>query len=464
MFDLIIRGGLVVSAEGIDRVNLAVSGGTVAAVCAPDEDVAGAKEIDAAGKFIIPGLVDAHAHIPGYLLSTRLDDFGTATSAAAVGGVTTVMLMPTDDPRTATPGYFERKRRLGEERSHVDFAIQALIGPKTGRAEIEEMAALGAISFELFLAYGGNPSFIIGHDDYELHRLMQLVRDVDGIAGMTPHSASLIAKLTELQKKREAARQPPDPLNRKPVSTRVQDFALTRPTLSEGLGIVRACTVAAETGTRIHIRSLSSKSSVGLVERFRDAVRLSSEVMSHHLLFRDDDSDRLGPYGIIVPPIRTLGERDNLREALRTARIEMVVSDHSPVLRDAKELGWADIWKTPPGMPGLQTLCASMMVLVDDGVFSLQDVVRSCARAPAAAFGLYPRKGALQVGSDADMIIVDPTRPTLIEDQQQRSKARYTTLKGRVVNSRVDSVFLRGKLIAQDGDIVSGPTGRFQRA
>src|SRR5262249_25447584 len=143
----------------------------------------------------------------------------------------------------------------------------------------------------------------------------------------------------------------------------VQVFSLTRPTVSEGLGIARACVVAAETKTKIHLRSLSAQSSVAIVSRFRDIVQLSSEVMSHHLLFTDEQAHRLGPYGIIVPPIRCANERAALRQAILDSSIDMVVSDHSPALREAKELGWADIWRTPPGMPGLQTLLPSMLTL-----------------------------------------------------------------------------------------------------
>jgi len=463
MFEFVIRGATIVGPDDLVPGDLAMSDGVIQAIAPPGEALAGQTVIDASGKYVLPGLIDAHVHIPGYLLSTRLDDFRTATTAAVLGGVTTVMLMPTDDPRTATPDYFERKRRAGEEQSFVDFAIQALVGPKTERIDIETMAAQGAVSFELFLAYGGNPGFIVGHDDYELLRLMQLIRSVDGVAGVTPHSASLIAKLTELQKRFTVTRPYREIIEKEAVPPTVQTFATTRPVLSEVLGIVRACTVAAETGSRIHLRALSSQRSVEIVRRFRDWAPISSEVMSHHLLFAEDDAYRLGPYGVIVPPIRTLAERDYLRQALRAADIDMVVSDHSPVLREDKEKGWSDIWQTPPGMPGLQTLLASMLALVDDGVLSLKDVVRACAASPARHFGLYPRKGALAPGSDADLIILDPQRQTLIVDSSQRSRADYTTLRGRVISSTIDSVFLRGRPIVQDGEVLGSPTGRFVR-
>lgn len=463
MFDLLVRGGTVVTSDGLRQATLAITDGVIKAVAPPDETLSAEAEVDASGRLILPGLVDAHVHIPGYALSKRLDDFPSATAAAALGGVTTIMLMPTDDPRTATASYFLRKRRIGDAKANVDFAIQAMIGPRTEREDIVEMAELGAISFELFLAYGGSPNFIIGHDDFELCRLMELVRDVGGVVGVTPHSASLIAKLTEREKLIEVARKYRDAIEPETPRPPVQIFSLTRPTVSEGLGVARACVVAAETGTKIHLRAMSSRSSMAIVNRFRDRVELSTEVMSHHLLFVDEEAYRLGPYGVIVPPIRSEEERDSLRCALRDAEIDMVVSDHSPALREDKELGWADIWRTPPGMPGLQTLLASMLTLVDDGHLTLSEVVRCCAERPAASFGLFPKKGALKVGSDADFVVLDPSSPMLIDDTQQRSKANYTTLKGRTISSRIESVYLRGILIAHQGELVSEPLGRFVR-
>ena len=462
MLDLVIKGGLVIRPQETFVADIGIAGGTIKAIERSADALTASTVVDAAGKYVFPGIVDAHMHIPGYSLANRLDNFDSATSAAAVGGVTTIMIMPTEDPRTVTPAYFARKRRLGEAQSFVDFCIQAMVSPQTERDEIEGMAAMGAISFELFLAYGGNPGFVIGNDDYELLRLLQLVHDVKGIAGITPHSVTLITKLTELQKNSEIARRHEDPRRKaKVMPSGVREFAVTRPTLSEGLGIARACTVAAETGTRLHLRALSSHRSVGLVHRFKDVAVLSSEVMSHHLLFTDEEAEIFGPYGKIVPPIRSKSERDYLRDCIKDGRIDMVVSDHSPVLEEDKEDGWADIWQTAPGMTGLQTFFPSMMALVDVGVLSLTDLARSCAEQPAKHFGIYPRKGAVVVGADADLILADPNRPELIENASQRSRARYTTMRGRKVSTSIDAVYLRGRLLARDGQIIGSPCGQF---
>jgi dihydroorotase-like cyclic amidohydrolase len=356
-------------------------------------------------------------------------------------------LMPTDDPRTATPFYFQQKKESGEGRSFVDYALQVLVGPMT--ESIEQLQSLGPVSFELFLAYGGTPNFIIGNDDYELARTMRLIADVDGIAGITPHSPSLIARLTAEHSTVAAPT----------VETR----AATRTVLSEMLGISRACTVAAETRTQIHLRAVSARASLDIVRRFKDLSLLSSEVMSHHLLFDAEDAKRMGAYGVITPPLRDGADRAALRAAVRNRDIDMVVSDHSPCLRADKERGQLDIWKAPPGMPGLQTLSASMLALVDDQELSLTDLVRACCETPARRFRLYPRKGALVSGADADIVILDPDKATLVQNSDQHSKADYTTLAGRKINWAVERVLLRGQTVFCDGRFPAAPAGRFVR-
>ncbi len=244
----------------------------VRAVVPPGEPLQGRETIDATDRLILPGLIDAHVHIPGFVLSKHLDNFSTASKAAAAGGITTVMLMPTDDPRTATPRYFRQKIERGEGESLVDFAVQAMVSPAT--ESLRDLADLGAISYEIFLSYGGNPRFAIGGDDYELARTLRLVSDVDGIAGITPHSQSLNMRMTEQHR---------DDLN-----PTVRTIAATRPVMSEALGISRACTAALETGTKLHIRAVSTRSALRLLRLFKPLVQLTSggDVASPALRFR----------------------------------------------------------------------------------------------------------------------------------------------------------------------------------
>lgn len=461
MFDLVIKGGQVACEGEPRRRDIAISRGRIAAVSEAEEEFAGRKVVDAAGMIVLPGLVDAHVHIPGFRQASRLENFETGTKAAAAGGITTVMLMPTDDPRTVTRAYFDRKRAIGEAESFVDFALQAMVSPRSEQAEIVALAEAGAISFEVFLAYGGNPSFVIGEEDFELQRVFSRIADLGGIIGITPHSGPLIARLTAEQKRIDHNRRFRDETEREVVPPIVQSFSATRPGLSEALGITRACTIAAETGSRLHVRALSTARSVAHVRRFGSEIDVSTEAMVHHLLFSEQEAFEMGPMGVIVPPIRPPEERDSLRAHVREGLVDMVVSDHSPVLLEDKEKGWEDIWRTPPGMTGLQTMLLSMLALVDEGILSIADVVRVCCRQPAVRFGLFPRKGVIARGADADLVLIDPGRSTLLSDAQMESRARYTTMKGRIIPSRIDSVFLRGRQVVSGGEVIGRPRGRF---
>jgi dihydroorotase-like cyclic amidohydrolase len=212
----------------------------------------------------------------------------------------------------------------------------------------------------------------------------------------------------------------------------------------------------------VHLRALSSRNSLDIVRRFKDRGNVTAEVMSHHLVFCERQARRMGAYGIIVPPIRTADDRDALREAVQGDLLDMVVSDHSPCLPEDKERGQDDIWLAPPGMPGLQTLFSSMMVLVDRGVLTPTDIARLCADQPARRFRLSA-KGRIAEGTDADIVIVDPKRPMRIRNEDQHSRANYTTLAGYRVSASIERVLLRGQTIYSEGTFPSAPTGRFVR-
>src|SRR5262249_15653742 len=178
-------------------------------------------------------------------------------------------------------------------------------------------------------ADGGSPRFITARRDYDLARALRLVRDVDGIAGITPHSPTLNTRLTEE--------------HREDLHPTVRTIAATRPILSEALGISRACTAAAELGTRLHIRAVSTRSALALLRQFRQTVTLSSEVMSHHLLFDADDALRMGSHGVITPPLRPHEDRAALLDAARNGEGDGGGGDRSPALRGERGRGRARV-------------------------------------------------------------------------------------------------------------------------
>ena len=198
-----------------------------------------------------------------------------------------------------------------------------------------------------------------------------------------------------------------------------------------------------------------------MLQRFSELSQISSEVTPHNLLLTETDAARLGCFAAVIPPLRPETEVKLLQEALQNKVIDIVATDHAPHTIEEKERGKENIWLTPPGLPGLQTFCVSMIELEELGKLSLNDIVRACSHQPAKLFGLYPRKGTLISGADADLIIIDKEIATEVRDEDQHSKAGFSPFSGRKVKGALTHVLLRGKIIAENGRVIGQPSGIF---
>jgi dihydroorotase len=397
-FDLLLRGGRIVEGGGLVARTVAVQSGRIKAILAPNASASASKVIDVEGCIVLPGLVDAHVHFrdPGL---THKEDFESGSRAAAVGGVTTVMVMPTDQPFTQTPEQFAEKRALAEGRSYVDFALQALLGPDF--ANVPALAAQGAASFEIFMGLL-EPKI---DDDETLAAAMAAVRRAGGVAAVTP--------------------------------------------LVEARDVGRVVAAHRKSGGRVHLRQISSAGGVEAMAGAADG--LTSEVTPHNLWLTDEALARLGALAKVFPPLRPQGDVDAVREALKRGAITMVATDHAPHTPEEKAAG---LERAPGGFPGVQTMLPLLLKLLD-----YPDLVRVACEAPARAFGLYPRKGALQPGADADIAVVDPSRPMRIRDEDQQSKARHTPFNGWDAPATPVMTLLRGEVIARNGSSVARASG-----
>jgi dihydroorotase len=360
-----------------------------------------------------------HFREPGL---THKEDFASGSSAAALGGVTTVMVMPTDKPMTQTPEQFAEKRALAQGHCHVDFALQALLGPDL--AHVKALAGLGAISFEIFLGLLGEGQKIVDSDS--LVEALRAVRNAGAVAGITPYDDALAAKAPALPPEIEAA------------------------------GVTNALSAHRVAGGRIHLRQISSALGVNALLRAEPGV--TSEVTPHNLWLTDETLARLGAVAKVVPPLRPRTDVDAVREALSRGRISIVATDHAPHTAQEKDAG---LEKAPGGFPGVQTLLPLLLKMVAENILTYPQLVRVACEEPARIFGLYPRKGVLAVGADADFVIVDPSRPMTIRNADQASKAGRTPFDGWSVAATPTMTFLRGELIAANGKVHGGARGRF---
>lgn len=443
MFDMLVRRGRVVGEDRITVQSIAISDGRVAALISSGEEPLARDVVDASDLLILPGIVDSHVHFrePGL---THKEDFASGSLAASAGGVTTVMVMPTDDPFTITPESFAEKLALANGRTHVDFALQAGLG--SSRDHVRALADLGAISFEIFMS--DLPASLLVDDPADLVVALEAVRDVDRVAGVTPGNNSLYRRATEIAKRKHGSAWPA--------------FLASRPPEAEALGVVEACIAASLADARIHLRQISCAASLAALAAFRHE-NVTTEVTPHNLILDADDFLRLGPVAKVAPPLRPAADLAAIRQALADGILDVIATDHAPHHPDEKAHAVDDVWKGPGGFPGVQTFLPLMLKLIGEGVLDYPRLVRTCCATPARLFDIYPRKGSLQVGSDADFVIVDPSHPMTICNQDQLSKARNVPFDQITVPATPVLACLRGTVIMREGRPTGPPTGRFLR-
>jgi dihydroorotase len=438
MFDTLIKRGRIVTQDGLMEADIGIRGGRIAAILSPGLAPGAASVVDATGLIALPGLVDAHVHFrdPGL---THKEDFTSGTAAAAAGGVTTALVMPTDDPPSFTADDLAAKRRIAEGRLHVDVGLQAAaVSP----AHIAEVAAAGAMSVELFL--GDVPDWLKVPDAGTLASILAEAAKAGLVAGITPADGSIIA--AALPAAREQGRI---------------GFFRSRPVLSEAIATAAAIAAAADTGAAIHLRQISCRDSLAFVaDALLRGLDVTAETTPHYLLLDEHEIERQGPFAKVLPPLRPAVHQDALWAALVPGgAIAMVATDHAPHSENEKRRGEVDIWAAPGGFPGVQTMLPLLLDAVHAGRINWCDLVRLCAEAPARRFGLFPRKGSLRPGADADIVLVDPARREQIQADQQFSKAKATPFAGRQVTGWPVLTLLRGTVVMRDGHVSEQPGG-----
>lgn len=308
MFETLIRGATAVNAEGLSRGDVGIAAGKVVALIAPGEAAEAGIVIDASGCFLLPGLVDAHAHLrdPGL---THKEDFSSGTHAAALGGVTTVLDMPTDEPWTATAGQLADKMAIAEGRIHVDVGLQAVVSRDLSL--VPGLLDLAPVSFELFTADVPDAFLFASLDD--VAEALKAFAGTDTLVGISPGDQSILVGSTVRDR-----------------SGTIAAFLDSRPPLAEANGIARALVAAASTETRVHVRQINSELGVETWSRLRGIADASVETTPQNLVFTADDYGTRGANLKASPPLRSPQDVDALRAALGAGLIDVVATDHAP--------------------------------------------------------------------------------------------------------------------------------------
>lgn len=442
---LILRGGEVYTPDGFRAADVRVEGGRIAQV---DAEVAGGgEEVDAAGLLVLPGAVDAHVHSrdPGF---PDKEDFASLTAAAAAGGVTTVVDMPNTVPAVDGPEVFREKAAAAAGKALVDFALWGAIRSSTEPAQIAGLAEAGAIGFKAYLGYAFRlRERQIVYTGEAVEAGLEAPPDYGTLAFLAPairaHSLPLAVHAEDPGVLRRFSR---------PLST-YADLLASRPALAEAIAVAALGALSRETGLAVHLVHLSSRAGLhAALEARRSGGCLTLETCPQYLWLTDADHERLGARMKMYPLVRTADDQAALREALRRGDVEVVATDHAPH-SDEEKIG-RSLGEALPGSPGVEPLYLSCLELArawgDPGA-----AARWASEGPARTLGIHPRKGTIQPGSDADLVLVDPAAETVVSAERLHSRQRHSALEGQRFGFKVRAVYSRGELVAAGGEPAS---------
>jgi len=438
--DLVIRNGTVVSHEGTIDGAIAIKDGRILSVGA-DEAMPPAREtFDARGLHILPGAIDVHVHFrdPGY---PHKEDWASGTAAAAFGGVTTVFDMPNTIPPTGTSETLAAKHAIAAKKACVDFGLYGLLGEDTIE-RVPELIEGGVIGFKLYMGntFGRIPSPSTG-----------AMLEAFEIVAPTGKRISLHAETNSIMERRQerlmrvGRRDPLAHIDSRPAVVAVE-------------AVSRAAVLAEWTGARIHILHISSAEELWpLREAKARGVDITGETCPHYLLLCTEDYHDLAGIIRVNPPVREAKNQAQLWSALADGTIDLIATDHAPHALEEKTRN--DIWAVDCGFPGVETQMPLMLTEVERGRLSLTDYVRLSSYNPAKIWGLYPRKGAIMPGADADLALVDLNRDHVIRDSSLQSRSKISPWNGRRVKGLPLHTLVRGHFVMKDRMLVEGMNG-----
>ena len=469
MLDLRIVGGTVVSDGRSRPADVGVEGGVIAEVSPSGGLGAARREIDASGLLVIPGAVDAHFHCRAPSHPERAT-FASESRAAASSGVTTLFEMPISDPPCSTPEAFEARRRLGEAECLVDFALFSGAG-LTDPARAEAMAECGAIGFKLF-THRPPPERLDEFDGLWAASPNEIYDCLNTVAG----TGLRCAVHAESQHFIDRFRTDLDRFDHP-----------ARPPIVEAAAVGLVATIARDVGFPAHIVHLTSRLAVEEVRAAQSlGSDLSAESCPHYLLFDETDIAHFGTFVKVAPPLRSVEDVAYLWQALSDGTLTVVASDHAPFTPEEKEnpAYIATIWLpakgahpfTPEkakaaseyaaagqGIPSLEMLVPTMVDAGLIGRFPLERAVEVMTANPAKLFGIYPRKGTISPGSEADLVLVDPDGGLTVDSARflSRSGGSGKVYDGLRMTGRVLTTLSRGRIVYTDGKVVGESGGRF---
>jgi dihydropyrimidinase len=440
----LIKNGTVVTASDQYRGDVLVVDEKVDLIGATLADIHADKVIDAAGKYVLPGGIDVHTHLDmPFGGATSADDFETGTRAAAFGGTTSIVDFAIQYKGQTLHHAWETWMKKAESKAVVDYGFHMIMTDLNDQTE-QEMDALvrqGVTSFKLFMAYRG----IFMLDDGSIFKALLRTGKNGGTICMHAENGDVIDVL--VQRALAAGHTAP------------KYHALTRPARAEAEATHRAIALAEIAEVPIYIVHLSASEALEMVTEARDrGLQAYAETCPQYLFLSYDnyeEPDFGGSKYVMSPPLRDKAKQSQLWRGLAFNDLQCISTDHCPFCMKEKRLGEHDFSKIPNGAPGIET---RMSLVYDGGVregrISLNRFVELTSTSPAKIFGLFPRKGTIAPGSDADIVVFDPNRTITLSQKTLHMNVDYNPYEGRKVTGATDTVLSRGRLVIEDGKFV----------
>jgi dihydroorotase (multifunctional complex type) len=444
MADLVIKNGTVVTPQGSFEGGIGIENGKIVAVGSNPVLPEARETLDAKGLHILPGVIDDHVHFrePGM---TYKEDFESGSRAAAFGGVTTIFDMPNTAPPLTEVKNLNEKVNLAKGRSYVDFSFYAAV-TDSNVDQLKLLGEAGIGGFKVFM--GETTGYIRCPNDGLIYEAFQRIRETGRRVGAHAENDAILQHI----KARLVAQGRKDPIA----------HLESRPSFAEAEAISRAILLSEAAGNPFHVFHLSTREGLGLVREARQrGLPVTAEVLVSHLLFDESDYERVGNLIRLNPPIRTREHQQALWEGLHRGWIDNIATDHAP--HSFQEKTAESVWDTACGFIGVETALPLMLTEVNRGRLTIEQYVRLVSENPARVWGIYPRKGAIRIGSDADFVLVDLKADGKIEASKLHNKNTLTPYEGRLVKGLPRYTILRGKIIMAEGELTGPPSGDWVR-
>lgn len=449
--DLILKARRIYTEGNLIDGCIAVKNGKIVGIFTADINIEASEVIDVGNNLVLPGIVDPHVHLrdPG---CPERETFMTGTMAAAAGGVTTICEHPISIPPQYSPQILRNRLKVARNQAMVDYAFFGAAGADH-LEEIIPLSKEGIIAYKTFLhaAPPGREKEFEGltmQNDGEILKGFKEISKTGLICVVHAENNEIIQSLIKEYKEKG--------------KTYSLAHAETRPPISETETISRIIKFAEYTDARVQIAHISLPESVELVKEAKQkGLEIYAETCPHYLFLNEEHLEKLGPFAKCNPPLRTREANKALLKQVADGDVDFIGSDHGPFLKSEKEKGLKDIFAAPAGMPGIEATLPLLYTQVKKGRLTLERMVQMVSENPAKIYGLYPRKGTIKVGADADMVVIETDTPYIIKKENLLTKARDIALvyDGWEVYGKPLKTFVRGKAIFEDGKVNESHVG-----